>query len=427
MINDYALIPNCRFFIRMNVVGIGLMLIASLTACGGSSSDNSAFVASWTAAQNDSNEDLASLGYGVLTPSVQTFTNETVRQVAHISVGGESVRIKFSNLYGTSPIHFDKVRLARSTGISSIDPSSDLPLTFNGNASVTIAPGADTWSDEAKLKLNSASDLAVSIYISGTAANNTSHRFALRTNYIAAGDVSSASSLNLSDPSSMTTSYYYLSEVDVKTTASSNVVVAFGDSITDGVGSTAGANLRYPDQLSAIGIGLNLAPKVSVVNQGLGGNRWLYNVFGPSGSSRFAHDVLGVTGVTHTIIFMGINDIGFSGAIPGKTESASQIIAAISSAIAQAQAANIKVFLATITPFKGASYYTEAGEAQRQTINAWIRGNKDVVAVIDFDKSIQDPNNPTAILAAYDSGDHLHPSSAGYTTMAKTVDWSKFQ
>lgn len=207
---------------------------------------------------------------------------------------------------------------------------------------------------------------------------------------------------------------------------STKVVVAFGDSMTDGFGSAMDADRRYPnlldDRLKAAGL-----TRTGVVNAGIGGNRWLHDFAGPSGNSRFDRDVLGVSGATHALILMGINDIGFAvDPAPAQEVSAQQIIDSIATAVARSRASGIQVLLGTLPPYKGAGYFSEAGETRRQTVNAWIRGNPDA-AVVDFDLVMRNPADPTALNPAYDSGDHLHPNDAGYAAMAGAVDLAKLQ
>ena len=168
---------------------------------------------------------------------------------------------------------------------------------------------------------------------------------------------------------------------------------------------------------------------MSVVNAGISGNRVLTDTAGPKGVGRFERDVLGQTGVTHTIIMLGINDIGVCGRLNIHCVSADEITAGLSSMVDKAKAQGVKVFLATLTPFKGTAnnYYTDAGEAKRQAVNAWIRANKAVDGVVDFDLALRNPADPATFLPAYDSGDHLHPNDAGYQAMADAIDLSKFR
>jgi lysophospholipase L1-like esterase len=231
-----------------------------------------------------------------------------------------------------------------------------------------------------------------------------------------------------------TRSWFLLSRVDVVAPDATGAIVAFGDSITDGSQSTADTNNRWPDHLArrlqAQGI------KMGVLNAGIGGNRVLNEAAVPAGVdtravgaginalARFERHVLSLPGATHVIVLEGINDIGNARQTP--TPSAQDLIAAHKQLIEQAHARGLKAIGATLTPFWGFAYYTEAGEAKRQALNEWIRTGKEYDAVIDFDAAVRDPNRPTKFLEQYQSGDNLHPSDAGYQAMANAVDLSLF-
>jgi lysophospholipase L1-like esterase len=393
-----------------------------LAACGGGADTmpTPALAAAWTASQSDLNEDLSALNFPAQSPT--TITDQTVRELARVAIGGSNIRIKFSNRFGASPLTLDKARVARWSGAAAIDPSTDHAVTFAGAQSVTIAAGAEAWSDPVDMTVPAQTVLAVSLYIKN-ATIATAHRFATVSTYVGSGDQTSAPVMSAAAANARS-SAYFMSEIDVEHPTPATVVVAFGDSITQGVATSTNAFLDWPSQLAN-----RLAtakPDVSVVNAGLSGNRWLNNIFGVRGLDRFSEDVLKVTGVTHTIIFMGINDLGLSQNYPSQTVTADQVIGAMATAIAQAKAKKIKVFLGTITPFKGAAYYTDAGEAKRQAINAWIRANKDVDGVVDFDKVLQDSADPLQADASLVISDHLHPNDVGQGRMAAAVDLSWF-
>jgi len=213
------------------------------------------------------------------------------------------------------------------------------------------------------------------------------------------------------------------------------VVVAFGDSITDGSASTPDTNNRWPDHLARRLLGQGM--KISVVNAGIGGNRVLNEAAVPAGVdgravgaginalARFERHVLSVPGVTHVIVLEGINDIGNARENP--TPTAEDLIAGHKQLIEQAHARGLKIFGATLTPFWGAAYYTEAGEAKRQALNEWIRNGKGYDGVIDFDKATRDPADAKKLAAPYDSCDHLHPSDAGYKAMGDAIDLGLFK
>jgi len=415
---------------RLLQLTVATVMAAALAACGGGSGGDqraeSTAVASWSAALSDLNEDLSFIG---ITADTTPLSDTTVRQVVHVSAGGDRVRLKFSNLYGKSPLNLAKVGVAASAGAGagSIVASSSIPVTFaNGSATVSIAPGQETWSDPIAMQVAPAADIAVSIYVQTTTEVNTAHRFAAATRYEITGDA--VTSATLPAAKANVQSSYWLREVDVYRSDKTNVLVTFGDSITDGTASTVDGNRRYPDDLSARFLQSTGVPAVSVVNMGLGGNRWLHDRFGEKGSQRFERDVLGVTGVTHALILLGVNDIGYQLSwTPDETVTANGLIAAMSAAVAAGKRAGVKVYFGTLTPFKGASYYSEEGEAIRQAMNNWIRTNTEAAGFVDFDKAVQDPADPLRYLAGNHSGDNLHPSNTGYQKMADAVDLQMFR
>lgn len=377
--------------------------------------------------------------YNILFPGITvpplSISNQSIRQIVHTSHGGSLIRVKLSNFFGSTPVTFAEAHLARSTGNGGIDPATDRRLRFGGYSSVTLAPGEERWSDPVYLQVPTQSDLAISLYVPQNTPVVTTHTIGMQTNYLSSGDQTGAATMA---NATATTMYYWLSEVDASTADSSDssnawahpykVVVAFGDSITDGYGSTTDANHRWPNYLdNRVQADAEDLGRVSVVNAAIAGNRWIYDGVGPSGVKRFAHDVAGVSGATHVMILLGINDIGIGEQIPQQNVSADQIIAAMQATIAQAKADGIKIYLATITPYNGASYYDATGEMKREAVNAFVRSANGADGVLDFDQVVRDPSNPTALLPAYDSGDHLHPNDAGYQAIANSIDLGVLQ
>jgi lysophospholipase L1-like esterase len=356
-----------------------------------------------------------------------TFNAQTVRQVARLSLGGDALRIKVSNLFGTSPLAISGMRVARSTGGSSIDLNADYAVTFGGQSGVTVPAGTELYSDAVPMATGPLTDIAISMYFAGAVTIRTIHPVARQTAYVIGGNQLSQASLGgaSADP---TGPYYALASVETSSSQAAKVVVAFGDSHTDGMGSTPDAAKRYPnqldDRLKAAGF-----TRTGVVNEGIGGNRWLNDFAGPSATSRLDRDLLNVPGVTHAIILEGINDIGFSvSPAPSQDVSADQIGAAIANAVARAKSRGIKVIVGTLLPYQGADYYSAGGEAKRQALNAFIRnGGSGADAVVDFDAVMRNPANPATLNPAYDSGDHLHPNDAGYGAMAAAIDLSLLQ
>lgn len=382
--------------------------------------------AAWMVAPSDLNEDASFAGFP---PSFPTMKDRTVRQVARLSADGEGVRIKFSNLYGTTPITFDRVRIAKSTGVPGIDVATDTPVTFRGASTITIPPQQEAVSDDIAFQVHAGQDVAVSIYVKDTTTSNTAYRFSTRTNYVQTGDATASRTMG-SAPENKIQETYWMKEIAVLRQEPIKVIVAFGDSLIDGRhgSATIDSNKSFADQLSARAVSM---PEIrfSVINAGLSGNRWLYDRFGPRGTERFSRDVLGAAGVTHAILLLGINDIGFSVDFLAPSEPATfeQLILAISNAADAAKKAGIQVHLGTIPPFKGAVYYTAHGEAMRQAVNDWIRANKaGADGIIDFDSALRNPGDPGTLLPQYDSGDHIHPSDAGYERMAGIVNLANF-
>jgi lysophospholipase L1-like esterase len=347
---------------------------------------------------------------------------QTVRQIVHASIGGTRVRVRLSNAYGTESLHIGAARVGlRSTG-ASIVSGSDRALRFNGAESTTIPAGALAISDPVNLRVPDRGDLAVSIYVPGTALAATEHSLGLQTTYISPqGDFSGADTL----PTAATTqSYYFLAGVEVDAAPKSRAVVTLGDSITDGLHSTPDANARWPNRLAERLRLQKGGSKVAVLNAGISGNRVLDDTVGTNASARLDRDVLVQSGVRYLIVLQGINDIGFPG-----SPAADEIIAGHLQIIDRAHAVGLKVYGGTLTPFQAflpGFYYTDDGEAKRQAVNQWIRTSKAYDAVIDFDKAIRDPRNPARMRPAYDSGDNLHPNDAGYKAMADAIDLSLF-
>ena len=347
----------------------------------------------------------------------------TIRQIVHVSIGGTRLRVRLSNAYGAGPLHIGAMRVGLHSTGASIAPGSDRVLTFNGSASTTIPAGALAISDPVNLRVPDRGDLAVSIFVSGNEIVVTEHSLGLQTTYISpAGDFSGADTL----PTATTIqSYYFLTGVEVNASTKSAAIVTLGDSITDGLHSTAGANKRWPNRLVERLHRQAGGNRVAILNAGISGNRILHDTEGTSALARLDRDVLVQPGVRYLIVLEGINDIGFPG-----SPAADEIIAGHVQIIARAHAMGLKAYGGTLTPFRAflpGVYYTSDGEAKRQAVNHWIRTSKAYDAVIDFDKAIRDPNNPDTIRPAYDSGDNLHPNDAGYQAMADAIDLSLFK
>lgn len=349
------------------------------------------------------------------TISGQGFTDTTLRQTAHLSVGGDSVRIRISNDYGTTPLVVGSATVAPGTATAEVEAQQLQPVTFDGHSSVTIPVGAEWVSDPVPLQVADDSDLLVSMYLPGPTGPATVHPLGRATSYQASGDATFAAAEAFEQ---LDTSRYFLEGVDVTSPAQDSVVF-FGDSITDGYASSVDANLRYPDQV-ADRLLARSGPQCGVLNAGISSNRLLTDAGtgGVSALARFEDDVLGQTAVRSVVLLAGINDIGGTeGALEPE-----ELIGVYRQFIERAHDHEIRVIGATITPYEGAEYYTEAGEADRQAVNSWIRTSGAFDDVVDFDAAVRDPQNATQIRPEFDPGDHLHPNDAGYAAMAAAID-----
>lgn len=347
--------------------------------------------------------------------------NSTLRQFVHVTIPGKRLRVQFSNAYGTNAVTMNSVHVALASGAGSggagdIDPATDKALTFSGKPSAVIPAGEAVWSDAFDFNLPALTNLAVSIYfgdISATTING--HPGSRTTSFIIRSNVVSAASMR---GAAKTQHWYIITDVDVEADASARAAVVLGDSITDGRGSTTDGNNRWPDDFAARLLDNAATKNVSVLNMGIGGNG-IFGGLGPSAIKRFDRDVLNQSGARWVIIFEGVNDIGGG-------RKAADLITAYQQLAERAHAHNLRVYGATITPF-GTSFYDRGShEAEREAANAWIRTNKVYDAVIDFDAAARDPEKPTVLLKAYDSGDHLHLSPAGYRAMADSIDLKLF-
>ncbi|MEV4182350.1 SGNH/GDSL hydrolase family protein [Streptosporangium canum] len=357
--------------------------------------------------------------------SEQGFAHQTIRQVVRVSAGGVAARIRLSNAYGTTPLKIAGATVARTAGGAAVRRGSLRHLTVNRARTFTVPAGAEIASDAVPLPLDALDSVTITLYLAEPTGPATYHAQATATGYRSAGD--HRADVGGTAFTETSQSWYYLSGVDVIGGARRQGVVAFGDSLTDGYGSSADADNRYPDEL-AERLAAAGRPR-AVLNQGISGNRvtvdsvWL----GDKGTSRFRRDVLGQPGVGTVIILEGINDIGMSEApspigAPPTDVSAQQIIAGHRDLIRQARAKGLRVIGATLPPMKGSRYYSARSETKRDEVNTWIRTSGEYDAVVDLDRTLASPSDGDQLNPAYDLGDRLHLNDIGYRAAAHAVD-----
>jgi lysophospholipase L1-like esterase len=385
---------------------------------------NAAWIASWSASQQIPEPQNAL--------PADDFRDATMREIFHLSVGGTMLRVHVSNAFGTERLRFTSVHIARplSNASSAIDPSTDRPLTFAGASSVTVPPGAEFVSDPVAFPASALSDVAVSFHLDQPPAQQTGHPGSRATSYYVHGDMVAAP--DLADAKHVD-HWYQIAGIDVLAPPDAGTIVALGDSITDGHGATTNGNDRWTDLLAARLQASAARREIGISNEGIGGNHLLTDGLGPSALARFDRDVLAPAGVRWLVVFEGVNDLGDlarNGEVPPAEHAAlvARVLAAYQQIIERAHSHNLRVFGATITPYAGSGYYHPGplSEADRQAVNQWIRAAGHFDAVIDFDKVVADPQRPARLLPAYDCGDHLHPSPAGYRAMANAIPLGLF-
>ena len=404
---------------KMILLALGLAVASYGQADG---QGNLHWVGSWASAQQvpESANSLAP----------EDLHDATLRQIVHLSVGGEMLRVRLSNAFGTTPLHVSSAHIARPGAVASsrIDTTTDTPLTFAGHADVTIPAGAAFLSDAVRFHADGLSSVAVTMHLDDAPAQQTGHPGSRATSYLTHGAAVSAEEL----PDAKKFEHWtMLSGVDVAAGAKAYSVVALGDSITDGHGAKTDGNQRWTDYLASRLQASKETQGIGVLNVGIGGNHLLTDGLGPNALARFDRDVLAQAGVKYVLVLEGVNDLG---ALAREKETTSMqheaLVAAIEGAYEQiverAHVHGLKVIGGTITPYVGSEYYhpAAADEADRQKVNAWIRTPSHFDAFVDFDKAMADAQAPDRLLPAYDSGDHLHPSPAGYKAMAAAIPLS---
>jgi lysophospholipase L1-like esterase len=353
--------------------------------------------------------------------------NATFRAIVHVSAGGRRIRVRLSNAFGTRPLTIDAAHLAVAKAPASADivASSDRALTFSGQSSLTLPPGAEIWSDPVDLPIPAFSDLAVSLRFPKAPDRQTGHGDARATSFVASGNQVGALQLAGAKPLGH---WYQLSAIAADAAPGSSAIVALGDSITDSYMSTVDGNDRWPDLLARRLHDVQGTDGRAVLNEGLGGNRVLSDVIGPRLLDRLDRDLFSLPGVKAVILLEGVNDLGSltrQHPVPAADHASlvDRLIAAYRAILDEAHRRGIRVIGGTIMPYAGSDYYhpDAANEADRQALNRWIRMPGHFDGVIDFDQATRDPSHPDHLLAAYDSGDHIHPSVAGYHAMADAI------
>jgi lysophospholipase L1-like esterase len=365
-----------------------------------------------------------------------TLDGQTIRMIAHTSIGGHTLRVRLSNAYGLGNLKIGGAGIAIRDERANIIPATNRVLTFIGSPATSIAPGGRAVSDPIEFDAPPLSDLAISVFLPGRMDDDfpiTGHGNSRQTSYISdAGDFTAAAELPVAEE---TQAYLFLAGIDVVAPASTGGIVAIGDSLTDCNISTIDANYRWTNQLARRLVERHGERAPSVMNQGIGGNRIVHDARGGSAQRRFDRDVLAQPGASHVIVFLGINDIRNRGRMPEEEVTATELETGLHQLAQRARSRSLKIYGGTMLTFENEDFnpppgmpglYTPEGEAIRQEVNGWIRAGGAFDAVIDFEAELADPAHPTRMLPDYDCGDHLHPSDAGYLRMGDIIDLTLF-
>jgi lysophospholipase L1-like esterase len=426
--NRFSMADNVKFWHMEYALRRYILSLALVFVFFGAQSDAQPkpqiWVASWGASQQIPETQNAM--------ATDDLRNATVRQIFHLSVGGAMLRVRVSNAFGTEALHFTSVHVARpvSPSSSAIDRATDRALTFAGSDDVTVPPGAEFVSDALNYPVAALSNISVTYHLDAPPATQTGHPGSRATSYFVHGDFVAAPSLADAKQSDH---WYQVSGIDVLAPPGAASIVVLGDSITDGHGATTNGNDRWTDVMAQRLQASSQTRNIGVSNQGIGGNHLLSDGLGPNALARFDRDVLAPTGVRWVILFEGVNDLGGlarEGEVTPQEHAAlvKRVLSAYAQIVLRAHAHGLRVLGATITPYVGSDYYHPGplSEADRQAVNAWIRAPGHFDAVVDFDRTVRDPRQADRLLPAFDCGDHLHPSPAGYRAMGEAIPVSLF-
>jgi lysophospholipase L1-like esterase len=357
-------------------------------------------------------------------PPAPGLSNNTLRQVVCVSIGGDMLQVRFSNEFSTSPVTMKAVQIAVSKGGDTIDASTSKEILFNGKPEITMDPGIAITSDPVAFHLEPRMQVAITIYFGQTSPDVTGHPGSRTTSYLLAGNKISEAEFT---DAVKTDHWYVINGIDVKAPKTSAAVAILGNSITDGRGSGTNKQDRWPDILAERLLKNPGTKDIAVLNMGIGGNCVLRPCLGPSGLDRFDRDIIKQHGVRWLIIMEGINDIGGTPDSASASRIAHDLIAAYEQMIDKAHAHGIRVYGATLTPIKKSFYYTDYHETARETVNNWIRNSGRFDAVIDFDKVMQNPQKPLSMIPEAQSGDYLHPNEKGYEMMGGAINLKLFE
>ena len=355
-------------------------------------------------------------------PPSPGLTNNSLRQVVRVSIGGSTLRVKFSNEFSNSAVTMKSVQIAVSTGGSAINVSTSKELKFKNIPDVTMDAGTTVTSDPVAFKLAPGMVLAITINFGQTSATMTGHPGSRTTSYILTGNTTAKADFT---GAAEIEHWYCIDAIDVQATSKTGCVAILGNSITDGRGTTTNKQNRWTDILSERLLANRNTKNVGVLNLGIGGNSVVAGGLGQPGAVRYDRDILNQSGVRWAIVFEGVNDIGAIKTSEAAVKTTKNLIDAYKLMIAKAHNKNIRIYGATIPPFKGNSYYNQYSDSSRNAVNDWIRHSGNYDGIIDFCKTMADPQDTTRITTSYQN-DHLHPDAEGYKKMGESVDLKLF-